>query len=45
MPGVNHLLLPAKTGEPDEYDSLPTQIISPDAVKAIIDWLNAIKKQ
>jgi pimeloyl-ACP methyl ester carboxylesterase len=45
VPGVNHLLLPAKTGEPDEYDTLPTQTISPDAVKAITDWLNSIKRQ
>lgn len=44
VPGVNHLLLPAKTGEPDEYDSLPTQTISADAVKVIVDWLNGIKK-
>jgi len=42
--GVNHLLLPAKTGEPDEYDTLPTQTISPDVVTAIVNWLNQIKK-
>jgi pimeloyl-ACP methyl ester carboxylesterase len=41
VPGVNHLLLPAKTGEIDEYDSLPAQAISPDVVKAIVDWLNS----
>jgi len=44
VPDVNHLLLPAKTGEPDEYDSLPTQTISPGVVKAIVDWLNSIKR-
>lgn len=44
VPGVNHLLLPAKTGEPDEYDSLPTQTISPEVVTAIVTWLNQIKK-
>ena len=44
VPGVNHLLLPAKTGETDEYDSLPTQTISPDIVAALVEWLNQIKK-
>jgi pimeloyl-ACP methyl ester carboxylesterase len=44
VPGINHLLLPAKTGEPDEYDSLPTQTISPEVAAAIITWLNQIKK-
>jgi pimeloyl-ACP methyl ester carboxylesterase len=44
VPGVNHLLLPAKTGEPDEYDSLPTQTIAPEVVTAIVTWLNQIKK-
>src|SRR4030095_15043892 len=42
--GVNHLLLQANTGEPDEYDSLPTQTISPGVVTAIVEWLNQIKK-
>ena len=44
VPGVNHLLLPAKTGEPDEYDSLPAQTIAPEVVTAIVTWLNQIKK-
>ena len=44
VPGVNHILLPAKTGEPDEYDSLPTQTIAPEVVTAIVTWLNQIKK-
>ncbi len=44
VPGVNHLLVPAKTGEPDEYDSLPSQTISPDVVAAIVDWLNQPRK-
>ena len=44
VPGVNHVLLEAKTGEIDEYDSLPTQTISPDVVKTLVDWLNGIKK-
>jgi len=40
VPGVNHLLLAAKTGEPDEYDSLPEQTISPAVVAAVVSWLN-----
>jgi pimeloyl-ACP methyl ester carboxylesterase len=44
VPGVNHLLVPATTGEPDEYETLPTQTISPEVVSALVDWLNQIKK-
>jgi pimeloyl-ACP methyl ester carboxylesterase len=40
VPGVNHLLLAAKTGEPDEYDSLPEQTISPAVIAALVSWLN-----
>jgi fermentation-respiration switch protein FrsA (DUF1100 family) len=40
VPGVNHLLLAAKTGDPDEYDSLPEQTISPAIVTALVTWLN-----
>jgi pimeloyl-ACP methyl ester carboxylesterase len=40
VPGVNHLLLAAKTGDPDEYDSLPEQTISPAIVAALVTWLN-----
>jgi len=39
VPGVNHLLLEAHTGEPDEYDSLPAQTIPASVVSAIVDWL------
>ena len=44
VPAVNHLLVPAKTGEPDEYDSLPSVTISPDVVAAIVEWLNQPRK-
>jgi pimeloyl-ACP methyl ester carboxylesterase len=40
VPGVNHLLLAAETGSPDEYDSLPAQTISPELIAAVITWLN-----
>lgn len=39
VPDVNHLLLTATTGEPDEYDSLPEQTIPAPVVSALIDWL------
>jgi pimeloyl-ACP methyl ester carboxylesterase len=45
VPGINHLLLPAKTGEPDEYDSLPAQTISPDVIAPVIDFLNQPRKK
>ena len=37
---VNHLLMTAKTGEPDEYDSLGAQRVSPDLVTALVEWIN-----
>ena len=39
VPGVNHLLVPATTGEVEEYPNLPTKTVSPDIGKAIADWL------
>lgn len=37
--GVNHLLVPALTGEVSEYGSLPDRNVSPHVTKAIADWL------
>ena len=37
--GVNHLLVPAITGEVDEYASLTDRNISKDVATAITDWL------
>ncbi|PYQ74084.1 MAG: hypothetical protein DMG04_11605 [Acidobacteria bacterium] len=37
--GVNHLLVPAKTGEAEEYASLKDKNISPDVIQPIIAWL------
>jgi uncharacterized protein len=39
VPGVNHLLVPANTGEPDEYATLPDKHISPIVSNAVVTWL------
>ncbi len=38
--GVNHLLVPAKTGETDEYARLSAEKISPDVISALTTWLS-----
>jgi len=38
LPGVNHILIPAKTGDLDEYEALP-KTLSPDVASATIEWL------
>ena len=40
VPGVNHLLLPAVTGEPDEYDTLVSGSVSPAVISALVTWLH-----
>jgi pimeloyl-ACP methyl ester carboxylesterase len=42
VPGVNHLLIPAKTGEAGEYRTLPDRTISPQVPSAIVDWLDGL---
>jgi len=37
--GVNHLLVPAITGEVSEYNSLPDRSVSKDLSGALTDWL------
>jgi dipeptidyl aminopeptidase/acylaminoacyl peptidase len=37
--GVNHLLVPATTGEVSEYGALPDRNVSPDVAKTTTDWL------
>jgi len=39
VPGVNHLLVPARTGEVDEYASFKDAHVSPAVTGAIITWL------
>ena len=40
--GVNHLLIPAKTGEADEYDHLTDRKVSPKVVDPIVEWLKGM---
>ena len=39
LAGINHLLVPARTGQPDEYSDLADQKVSPEVATAIVDWL------
>lgn len=39
LPGINHLLTPAKTGDVAEYASLPDKNITPEVAKTIAAWL------
>jgi hypothetical protein len=39
LPGINHLLAPAKTGDVAEYATLPDKNITPAVAKTIGDWL------
>jgi alpha-beta hydrolase superfamily lysophospholipase len=42
IPGVNHLLLPATTGEIDEYASLRDQQVSPAVSTAVAGWIQSV---
>ena len=39
LEGVNHLLVPATTGEVEEYGSLTGRHVTPKAAAAIVAWL------
>ena len=39
VPGVNHLLVPATTGEYDEYSALADAKVSPAVSGAVVSWL------
>jgi uncharacterized protein len=39
VPGVNHLLVPAKTGEYEEYATLGSAQVSPAVATAVASWL------
>jgi hypothetical protein len=41
FPTLNHLLVPAKTGEIDEYATLETKAVAPEVSAKIAEWLNA----
>jgi pimeloyl-ACP methyl ester carboxylesterase len=45
FPGLNHLLVPARTGEVDEYASLPDKTVSKDVLDKLAWWLNDGIKQ
>jgi uncharacterized protein len=38
---LNHLLVPAKTGEVDEYSKLETKAVAPEVAAKIAEWLKA----
>lgn len=38
IPGVNHLFVPATTGDVDEYASLTARAVTPEWPKAIVAW-------
>jgi pimeloyl-ACP methyl ester carboxylesterase len=40
VPGVNHLLVPATTGEPAEYATLRDKKVAAAVTDAIVTWLN-----
>lgn len=42
VPGINHLLVAATTGEVDEYATLPDKRVSPIATAAIATWMARI---
>jgi len=45
VPGVNHLLVPAKTGDVSEYGSLgPDAKVSPQVTSAIANFLAKVLK-
>jgi len=44
LPGVNHLLTPATTGEADEYASLTDKHVSPAVSAAVVEWLRKTLK-
>jgi len=45
VPGVNHLLVPATTGEFDEYATLPDKNVSATITDALIVWLGDVFKK
>ncbi len=44
IPGVNHLMVPATTGEADEYPTLTDKHISPAVSAAVVEWLKGTLK-
>jgi uncharacterized protein len=44
LPGVNHLFVPAKTGEVTEYPVLETKAISPEVARSIVAWVASVPR-
>jgi uncharacterized protein len=44
LPGVNHLLIPARTGEIDEYDKLTDRTVSRNLTSSVGSWLSDAMK-
>jgi pimeloyl-ACP methyl ester carboxylesterase len=42
VPGINHLLVPAGTGEVEEYPSLPVKVVAPAVTDPLIAWLKEV---
>jgi hypothetical protein len=42
VPGVNHLLVRAETGNVDEYPALTERTLSPDVGSAMVSWLGDV---
>lgn len=40
LPTLNHLLVPARTGQVDEYGAIESRALSPDLARALVDWLS-----
>jgi pimeloyl-ACP methyl ester carboxylesterase len=44
VPGINHLLVPAATGEIDEYGTLKDKHVSPAVTTALATWLHNVMR-
>ena len=42
VPGINHLLVPARTGEVEEYPSLPVKTVATAVTDPLITWLKEV---
>jgi pimeloyl-ACP methyl ester carboxylesterase len=42
VPGINHRLVPATTGDVSEYDSLQTRTVAPQVTDTVINWLRGV---
>jgi uncharacterized protein len=44
IPGVNHLFVPAKTGEQSEYPMLETKTITAEVAKSVASWVASVPR-